>query len=431
MAERKSASDAGKLVSRRRRWSRRLMAMSVGLFVGFLVAEGMLRLAGFSCPRRFQPDENLGWTFRPEITFVHSTEGRATCTTNRDGFRDDEHALAKPPGVLRIAVLGDSYVEAVQVAKQDRLTEVLAEQLKGTGGLGASGIEILNFGISGYGTAQALQAFRHRASKYAPDIVVLCLLTGNDLCNNSIPLDSHRASHFLSNGRPFFILDGGQLQYDDSLVAADTRQKSWSQRTLIAALDHLRTVQLAYRAYQGVKTRRAVASNDEPRNTEIGLDDAVYTRPTDADWNEAWKVTEALIAQFQNEVEQAGAKFLVVTLTNGIQVHPDAATRAEYAKWLKVDDLTYPDRRIKEFCDNNSIAVLTLVDAFQRYAEQHEKYLHGFENTRMGIGHWNETGHRLAGEQIAREIVRRFGKPEPSRTAPEVQTAGSASKRGS
>jgi hypothetical protein len=38
------------------------------------------------------------------------------------------------------------------------------------------------------------------------------------------------------------------------------------------------------------------------------------------------------------------------------------------------------------------------------YGEEHEVFLHGFENTALGRGHWNPAGHRLGAQLIAAKI---------------------------
>jgi hypothetical protein len=40
----------------------------------------------------------------------------------------------------------------------------------------------------------------------------------------------------------------------------------------------------------------------------------------------------------------------------------------------------------------------------QKYAEDENVFLHGFKNTELGTGHWNENGHQLAGKLIAGKI---------------------------
>jgi hypothetical protein len=38
------------------------------------------------------------------------------------------------------------------------------------------------------------------------------------------------------------------------------------------------------------------------------------------------------------------------------------------------------------------------------YAEQHHVFLHGYDAEHLGQGHWNATGHRVAGELIAQRL---------------------------
>ena len=48
---------------------------------------------------------------------------------NREGLRDVEHQYAKPPGVFRILVLGDSFVEAMHVPLESTFPRRLEERL--------------------------------------------------------------------------------------------------------------------------------------------------------------------------------------------------------------------------------------------------------------------------------------------------------------
>jgi len=66
----------------------------------------------------------------------------------------------------------------------------------------------------------------------------------------------------------------------------------------------------------------------------------------------------------------------------------------------RTTDLFYPDHRLERFCQEHHIPVLLLGPPFQKYATQHQVFLHGFGKT-LGHGHWNQNGHRLAGQTIA------------------------------
>jgi hypothetical protein len=129
----------------------------------------------------------------------------------------------------------------------------------------------------------------------------------------------------------------------------------------------------------------------------------VYLEPTNAVWNDAWRVTEALISEMGNEVKARGAKFVVVTLSNGPQVLPNPLAREQFEKRLGITDLFYPDNRIKALGVRAGIPVITLAPELQQFAERNNVFLHGFGQD-IGNGHWNATGHRVAGELIAKKI---------------------------
>ncbi len=120
-------------------------------------------------------------------------------------------------------------------------------------------------------------------------------------------------------------------------------------------------------------------------------------------WNDAWLVTEGLILAMRDEVNARGAKFVVVTLSNGPQVLPDPRARQAFMRRLGVDDLFYPDNRISSLCLREHIPVITLAPELRLYAEKSGTFLHGFGSD-LGNGHWNAVGHRVAGELIAQKL---------------------------
>src|SRR5207302_1004783 len=91
--------------------------------------------------------------------------------------------IEKKPGVTRIAVLGDSFVEAVQVGNDDVFTRKM-EALLG------SSVEVLNFGSAGFGTTQEYMTYLDRVRQFKPDIVILGFLSENDMRNNSRKLET-------------------------------------------------------------------------------------------------------------------------------------------------------------------------------------------------------------------------------------------------
>jgi hypothetical protein len=186
-----------------------LLLVLVGLGAGLLAVELLLRVIGFSCPDFYRTDYYLGVSLRPGARGWFTSEGKAYIRINSQGFRDQEHEKAKAAGVFRVAVIGDSFAEALDVPIEDTFWTVMQRQLAGCRALPAKKVEVLNFGVSGYGTGQELIMLRRRVWDYSPDVVVLAFTIGNDIRNNSRVLEPEKL-------RPFFQLRDHELIIDNS-----------------------------------------------------------------------------------------------------------------------------------------------------------------------------------------------------------------------
>src|SRR5437660_1889096 len=168
----------------------KLLLIVVGLFVGLLVCELILRVAGYSRPNLYMSDWDRGVVLRPGAEGWWTKEGGAYVRINSDGLRDREHAKAKPANTVRIAVLGDSYAEALQVPMRKKFWATMEAKLRECKPLQGQNVEVINFGVSGYGTAQELLTLRQKVWNYAPDVVLLTVTTLNDISDNSMLLST-------------------------------------------------------------------------------------------------------------------------------------------------------------------------------------------------------------------------------------------------
>ena len=398
--------------------------MLFGFLFGAVVAEIALRIVGYSYPEFYVLDQVRGYALRPGAEGWYRKEGEAYIRINSDGLRDREHSIAKPQNTIRIAVLGDSYPEALSVPEHEAFWSVIEKQLQACGALAGKQVEVINFGVSGYGTAQELLTFREDVWKYSPDVVLLAMTTNNDISDNSRALKK-------TDEIPYFNYQQNGLVFDDSFKT--TRSFVWRQKRISRIgrwfRDHSRLVQATIEGHHALKVRSAAWRNEKTENKnakaeatspveqgqskqteeqlsradELGVDNLIYLEPGNAEWNEAWRVTEGLIKTMRDEVRTRGAQFVVVTLSNGIQVVPNPQVREAFMKRLGIADMFYPDNRIKTFCDRETIAVITLAPDLQRVAENNKVFLHGF-GANIGNGHWNPVGHRAAGELIAKKL---------------------------
>ncbi|MBF0380121.1 MAG: SGNH/GDSL hydrolase family protein [Magnetococcales bacterium] len=373
------------------------------IFICLVVAELGLRLVDFSFywPQSRSPDPITGWSAKPGTKGWQRIEGAGYVEINSDGWRDVDHSIKPKKGSYRIAVIGDSFTEAVQIDLDDsywRLLEKLLPQC--VPAIAKKDFEIIGFGVSGYSTAQELLVLENRVWKYQPDLIVLGFFTGNDLLENSRVLGGDAM-------RPVFDIKNGVLHKNmDFLTSPEYLAKSsMFGRFEMWVLGSFRLAQAVALAHYKYRLLSEISkSNNSPVNsvqTEPGIDVAIYAPPIDKKWRDTWELTEALLKRMYEEVENHGAKFLLVTMTNGAQVHPYREFREQFKKNLNIPNLFYADERIKQIGIKYGFDVLNLGADLQRFASETGVWLHGFKNSAKGIGHWNENGHLIASQRIA------------------------------
>ncbi|RIL03999.1 MAG: hypothetical protein DCC71_14325 [Proteobacteria bacterium] len=176
-------------------------------------------------------------------------------TPNRDGFMDVDHARAKPPGVVRVGFFGDSYVESVQVPLEDVFFRRLAER-------GGPALETFGFGISGWGTLHAFEAWKVLAPRYDLDAAYYVFVE-NDLGDNALEIGGRRGP---SDSKPFAELADAPPGYRVEWARPPGDAPWWrgiakwlQHHSLLAHVVYERAAQL--RAY-GVSMRKSRANAD-------------------------------------------------------------------------------------------------------------------------------------------------------------------------
>jgi lysophospholipase L1-like esterase len=96
--------------------------------------------------------------------------------TNAAGQRDTAYNLPKPPGVFRIAVLGDSLTMGSGVPLEETYHARLEHALNQGGGT----YEVISFGAGGYSLRQYLGVLHCRAAAYDPDLILIGFYPEND-----------------------------------------------------------------------------------------------------------------------------------------------------------------------------------------------------------------------------------------------------------
>src|SRR5262245_53641337 len=130
-----------------------------------------------------RPDESIGWRFLGNTDYWydsrendHPTIGR----TNSWGWNDREWSPHKTAGTIRVAVLGDSYVEALQVEQVNNFLAITENLLNRDGG---RRFELMNFGRSGFTQTEEWLVLKNEIVDFEPDLVVLFFYAPNDIAD--------------------------------------------------------------------------------------------------------------------------------------------------------------------------------------------------------------------------------------------------------
>jgi lysophospholipase L1-like esterase len=147
-----------------------LLLLAVSCVVTLSAAEAGLRWLGHhgapgsTISNTFSVDDPiLDWRYVPRSEV---RVGRVVYRYNGAGFRDVDHAIAKPPEAKRIVVLGDSVTEGYGVEWRDVFAHVLQARL-------GNGWEVINIAAGGLNTPQEVHLLERAGLIYEPDLVVV------------------------------------------------------------------------------------------------------------------------------------------------------------------------------------------------------------------------------------------------------------------
>jgi hypothetical protein len=329
-------------------------------------------------------DPELGWTLRPDVSGLVSDEPwQADLATNALGFRDVPHGK-KAMGVTRVAVLGDSFVFGSGVKQDEPLTRRLAALL-------GPSFEVVNLGVAGYGTDQALLTLRRWGPRLSPD-VVLAGFFWNDVMENA-------SAEMYGMQKPRFVLTGDSL----SLVppgAAPERSAAARLDAALGARSHLWS--LARR----VLKRRGGVEPEEREERPVMVDLSLRASPPARE--PEFALTWALLGALAREARALGATPLVFTVPPRFLV--DDAVKAKVLKIYGLgDDALDEDAfsRMKEACRRLDLPIVDLLPGFREAARAGEALF-----LPTGI-HWSAKGHALAARVLEPAVRDAARRPRP------------------
>lgn len=152
----------------------------------------------------FTEDDTLGWTVGLNRKGVGPYN--ETYLSNEDGLRTLRNgaSLRDSPTTLRIAILGDSYTFGEDVSYEETWGHQL-ERLMGPH------VQVLNFGVPGYGIDQAFLRYLRDVRDWHPDIVILSFISHDLVRTGMLYYWIGFQGAAVPGAKPRFFLDGDQL----------------------------------------------------------------------------------------------------------------------------------------------------------------------------------------------------------------------------
>lgn len=218
-----SPTKAPEKTNKHRPWWQHALELSVFLPLTILGLEGLFAVTGIGEQEFLHPDLQLGCLHIPGKLVTWRLEGYSRDYLSSAGQRDVEHQINAAPDTYRIAFLGDSATEGLQVPLKDTFPRLLEAKLNAKAqAMGSKRrFEVFNFGCSSYSTGQEVLTYEKYIRPYKPDLVMAMYTTGDTLenCINFAHLQN-------TEPRPYFYLENNQLKEDDSILEANKEKLS-------------------------------------------------------------------------------------------------------------------------------------------------------------------------------------------------------------
>lgn len=297
---------------------------------------------------------------------------------NSLGMRDVEPRASKEPDALRVLVLGDSFMEALQVPLEASFPRLLERNLRALSG---RQIEVISCGVGGWGTDDELQYLREYGLRLQPDVILVAVTLHNDVSDNL--------------RERFHALAGEDVVRRERNEIPEIEFRLLKVKDLLASRSHLTQLLRQYRH------RSEIQKSGQQLDTHVL---SLFQRNASPVMARGWRLTHGLVREIHREGAKAGARTAVFLIPLALQVYEEHLDGWLVRNGITPEDilLERPQQIMHEFGTAADVAVIDLLPSFRSAADGRPGGLHV-----PGDGHWNKEGHEIAAMVVARELIER------------------------
>jgi len=345
-------------------------------------------MRGVSSPTTWTASEHFAGN-----VFVWDAEHRAKIHINSLGLRDREMTVEKADGVTRIALMGNSFVEALQVEQSDTFDDRSEEIFRKSG----REVEVVNLAISGQTAIEQLVRLEDVGVMFDSDIVVT-ITRALDFTSGEMRSDTKWPGYVAGPSGDLVRGDNFKLSF------ARRHANDWKGKALSGALRYSNIARMlnsakgkSYRQILGLERTGAPGSVDACSAAEISELHELWVNHSSP---ENWAATQKYFQEYSSIVDELEAvpiyAFREIPIPAGscvdqIVLRSELIQAAEsYIVGLGIKFVDW-DVALQ---DSDVLKVLGPTDI---------TVLQGF-GRELGVGHYNFDGHQASAEILTNSV---------------------------
>lgn len=147
-----------------------ILFLIIGLVGTLLIVEIYITFAGISKTNWTIIDPVVGKTNKPDTDIIYFSEGFYMGRINNYGYLGNEYKPLKDKDEFRVALIGDSFVEGMQVFTRHHFMSLIENKLNKEG---VDKVHVLNFGKGIFDFNDMYCYYKNFVEQYNPDLIYL------------------------------------------------------------------------------------------------------------------------------------------------------------------------------------------------------------------------------------------------------------------